>query len=64
MSFVTYELFSGAVLVVLGIVLLIGSIQNISRDPDVPNSPFLWVFLFAGLLMAGFGVVLMVLVAR
>jgi hypothetical protein len=57
----TYEVFSGAVLVVVGIVLLIGSIRNINRDPDVPNSPFLWVFLFAGLLLAGFGVVLLVL---
>jgi hypothetical protein len=50
----------GGFLVALGIVILITSIAHIDREWDQFNSPFLWVFLFVGLVLTGFGVVLLV----
>jgi hypothetical protein len=48
----------GAFLIALGAVLMLGAITNMSHHPYQLNSPFLWVFLFAGLVLAGFGVVI------
>jgi hypothetical protein len=45
----------GGLLVAFGIVLVVSSLTNINRHPHEPNSPFIWVFLMAGLLMTGFG---------
>jgi hypothetical protein len=51
----------GGFLVALGIVVLFTSIANIGREWHEFNSPFLWVFVFVGLILSGFGVVLLVL---
>jgi hypothetical protein len=47
----------GAFLIAIGAVLMLGSIGNMSHHPYQANSPFLWVFLFAGLVIGGFGVI-------
>ena len=48
-------------LLALGLVLLFGSIARMDRDPYDLNNPLLWVFMFAGLTLAGFGAVLLLL---
>jgi hypothetical protein len=47
----------GAFLIAIGAVLMLGSIANMSHHPLQMNSPFLWVFMFAGLIIGGFGVI-------
>ena len=46
-----------AALGLIGLLMFIGAITHMNREAEDFNSPFLWVFLFAGLLLAGFGLV-------
>lgn len=46
---------AGAFLVALGAGLVLFSIVNISHHPLDMNSPFLWIFLLAGIGFAGLG---------
>jgi hypothetical protein len=56
-----YELVSGMVLTIIGLALFVGSLFNLNRRHDQVNSPFLWIFLIAGLIIASFGILLVVL---
>jgi hypothetical protein len=55
-----YELVSGLVLTVIGLAMFVGSIFNVNRQHDQVNSPFLWIFLIAGLILASFGILIVV----
>jgi len=55
-----YELVSGVVLAIIGLAMFVGSIFNLNRRHDQMNSPFLWIFLIAGLITASFGILLVV----
>jgi hypothetical protein len=48
-------------LLALGLVLLFGSIARMDRDPYDLNSPLLWIFMIAGLTLAGLGAALLLL---
>jgi protein-S-isoprenylcysteine O-methyltransferase Ste14 len=56
-----YEIVSGVVIAIIGLALLVPSIFNIKRRHDQANSPFLWIFLIAGLILSSFGILLVVL---
>ena len=51
----------GGFILACGVVLIVATISNIDREWHEFNSPFLWVFLFVGLMLAGFGALLMLL---
>jgi hypothetical protein len=50
-----------ALLGLIGLLMVIGAITHINREAEDFNSPFLWAFLFAGLVLAGFGLVAVLL---
>jgi hypothetical protein len=56
-----YELVSGVILAIIGLAMFVGSIFNLNRRHDQVNSPFLWIFLIAGLIITSFGILLVVL---
>ena len=59
-----YESISGMVLIAIGLALFIPNILKINRGYDSVNSPFLWLVLICGLVLATFGVILVVVHRR
>jgi hypothetical protein len=55
-----YEVVSGIVLALIGLAMFVGSVFNVNRQHDQVNSPFLWIFLIAGLILASFGILLVI----
>ena len=59
-----YESVSGMVLIAIGLALAIPNIFKINRGYDSVNSPFPWIVLICGLVLATFGVILVVVHRR
>jgi hypothetical protein len=59
-----YEAISGFVLIAIGLALIIPNFSKISRGYDKINSPFVLVVLICGLVLAAFGVILVIVHRR
>ena len=56
-----YELVSGMILTAIGLALFIPNIFKINRQYDSATSPFVWIRLVCGLILATFGIIVVVM---
>jgi len=51
----------GAVFFGVGALMFLSAIDNMKRESHQFNMPWRWIFLFGGLILSGFGLVLVLL---